>query len=173
MCSSVIHMLCSPSLSTHLSSLPPYPPTFPLSLLIHPPFLSPSLSTHLSSLPSFHSSLSSHLPPYPPTFPISSLSMHLSSLSTQLYSLPPYPFTFLSPSPPTFPLSHLILPPFLSPTHLSFCPSLHFVQHGTADVSLMLLGAKSDLEGRREVTTEEGRKVQSYMYSDVTWLNVQ
>ena len=40
-------------------------------------------------------------------------------------------------------------------------------------MSLMLLGAKSDLEGRREVTTEEGRKVQSYMYNDVTWLSVQ
>ena len=32
-------------------------------------------------------------------------------------------------------------------------------QHGTADVSLMLLGSKLDLEGRREITLEEGKKV--------------
>jgi small GTP-binding protein len=37
---------------------------------------------------------------------------------------------------------------------------INYVQiHGTADVCLMLLGSKSDLDSRREVTTEEGRKV--------------
>ena len=32
-------------------------------------------------------------------------------------------------------------------------------QHATADVSLMLLGSKLDLEDRREVSREEGQKV--------------
>ena len=32
-------------------------------------------------------------------------------------------------------------------------------QHATADVSLMLVASKSDLEGKREVTREDGVKV--------------
>ena len=37
--------------------------------------------------------------------------------------------------------------------------TLHTLQHATADVSLMLLGSKSDLEGRREVTRDDAEKV--------------
>ncbi len=33
------------------------------------------------------------------------------------------------------------------------------LQHATADVSLMLLGSKSDLDSRREVTHEDAEKV--------------
>ena len=41
----------------------------------------------------------------------------------------------------------------------SFKHTLHTLQHATADVSLMLLGSKSDLEGRREVTRDDAEKV--------------
>ena len=34
-----------------------------------------------------------------------------------------------------------------------------FIQHATADVSLMLVASKCDLEGKREVTREDGIKV--------------
>ena len=44
-------------------------------------------------------------------------------------------------------------------------PSSVCTQHGTADVCVMLLGSKLDLEHRREVTTEEGRKVQSQAHT--------
>ena len=37
---------------------------------------------------------------------------------------------------------------------ISYC-----LQHATADVSLMLLGSKSDLDSRREVTREDAEKV--------------
>lgn len=36
----------------------------------------------------------------------------------------------------------------------------HFLlQHATADVSVMLLGAKQDLESKREIDVEDGKRV--------------
>lgn len=42
---------------------------------------------------------------------------------------------------------------------LSACHSYSYFQHATADVSLMLVASKSDLERKREVTREDGTKV--------------
>ncbi len=40
------------------------------------------------------------------------------------------------------------------------------LQHATADVSLMLVASKSDLEGKREVTREDGMKVIKLCHHD-------
>ena len=44
------------------------------------------------------------------------------------------------------------------------------LQHATADVSLMLLGSKSDLDSRREVTREDAEKVKPHWYFGGTCL---
>lgn len=44
------------------------------------------------------------------------------------------------------------------------------LQHATADVSLMLLGSKSDLDSRREVTREDAEKVKPHWYFEGTCL---
>ena len=48
---------------------------------------------------------------------------------------------------------------FQSWYHSLFYLWSYVLQHATADVSLMLLGSKSDLEGRREVTHDDAEKV--------------
>lgn len=37
--------------------------------------------------------------------------------------------------------------------------TIQFFQHATADVNVMLLGAKQDLESKREIEFEDGKKV--------------
>lgn len=46
---------------------------------------------------------------------------------------------------------------------------IHPTQHATADVSLMLLASKTDLDSKKEVPADDGQKVSisgylSYMY---------
>ena len=46
--------------------------------------------------------------------------------------------------------------------------------HATADVSMMILGSKADLEDMREIQYDEGRKVinKLYFYLDVLSISV-
>lgn len=53
------------------------------------------------------------------------------------------------------------------------CFICEVLQHATADVSLMLVASKSDLEVKREVTQEDGMKVsKSYrLHTDLSEVN--
>lgn len=73
-------------------------------------------------------------------------------------------------------------------SYARLCYVINNIQHATADVSLMLVASKSDLEGKREVTREDGMKVgimiqqysrvlprttdQSGPYTTFMWLSV-
>jgi GTPase SAR1 family protein len=58
----------------------------------------------------------------------------------------------------------VFFPLFLSHSSFKFMFSL---QHATADVSLMLLGSKSDLDSRREVTHEDAEKVNCWYLEEM------
>ena len=47
---------------------------------------------------------------------------------------------------------------------IQVCLISYTLQHAAADVSLMLLGSKSDLESRREVTRDDAEKVKPSLY---------